>query len=153
MDDFDCGIRPENVPLIRGLLGVPMSDPRRTRSENRDLAVRPNVEIADEIGNGMLIACSTLTLKYRYRGGSPSSVVSPIEHASLPYLVDLPDQIQRLSQWLHLKIYHKNFIYQQRRRLCSGALSRKRPHNLICAFQAISRTPSVRPPPSSASRG
>jgi hypothetical protein len=34
----------------------------------------------------MLIACSTITLKYRYCSGSPSSMVSPIEHAFSPHL-------------------------------------------------------------------
>jgi hypothetical protein len=69
------------------LLGVPVSDPPANLVQKiQALLFGQMSEIADEIGNGVLIACSTITLKYRYCSGSPSSMVSPIEHAFSPYL-------------------------------------------------------------------
>jgi hypothetical protein len=55
-------------------------------------------KIADEIGDGMLIACATMTLKDLYCGGSPSSVVSPIEHAFPPYL-SIPTAATAVTPW------------------------------------------------------
>ena len=71
------------------LLGVPVSDLPANLQKNDALPFGQMSEIAEEIGNGMLIVRSTMTLKYRYCGGSPSGVVSPIEHAFSPSLIDL----------------------------------------------------------------
>jgi hypothetical protein len=67
------------------LLGVPVSDPPANLVQKIEALLFGQMsEIADEIGNGLLIACSTITLKYCYCSGSPSSMVSPIEHAFSP---------------------------------------------------------------------
>jgi hypothetical protein len=59
-DDFDCGILPENVALIRMLLGVSASDPPANLIGKIEAALFSQVtDIAAEIGDGMLIACST----------------------------------------------------------------------------------------------
>jgi hypothetical protein len=101
-------------------LGVPMSDPPANLVQKIETLLFGQMsEIANEIGDGMLISCSTMTLKYRYRGGSPSSVVSPIEHAFSPYLVDLPNQLQRLPQWLDRnKVIIKNLFVSNVGRRC-----------------------------------
>jgi hypothetical protein len=81
------------------LLGVPGSDPPANLVQKIDALLFGQMsEIADEIGDG---ACSTMTLKDRCYGGSPGSVVSPVEHAFSPYLVDLQNQLQRLPTATH----------------------------------------------------
>jgi hypothetical protein len=67
------------------LLGVPVSDPPADLVKKIEAALFSQVpEIADEIGDGMLIACSTMTLKYCYGVSSPGCVVLPLEHAFPP---------------------------------------------------------------------
>jgi hypothetical protein len=75
------------------LLCIPVSDPPADLFKKIEPALFGQMaEIADEIGDSVVIARSTETLKRRYGGGRPGNVISPFKHAFLSFPQYRPEQ-------------------------------------------------------------
>jgi hypothetical protein len=82
--DLDHSIRPEIFAIGCMALGVPMANASLYLTEEVKAAFLGQVsEVANEVCDGMLVACATMLLENSYRFGGPRDVVRLVDHRSI----------------------------------------------------------------------
>jgi hypothetical protein len=87
-NDLDRGVRPKTVALRRMLFGVPMANAAPHLIQKVETTILGQMsEIADEVGDGMIVAGAATLLENRNRFRRPGDMVSFIHeprHQRLP---------------------------------------------------------------------